>query len=173
MRFLFIMLTIVWLLFSWVCFSALRWQPPLPRPWHAEDALSRSDPARIDADIEEITQRLENPTLAEQERAWYCFQRAQCYWLKTYLQNSRLSQLTYLKLSLKDCFSALELVPDHPSYLYAAADLYHQMKDYAEAEKYYQKVLKIRPDYALAYRRYHEMLEEMGQKEDEKKPGND
>jgi len=162
------MLTVVWLLFSWVCFNALRWQPPFSRPWHADEALSRSSPERIDLDIEELTQRLENPTLANQERAWYCFQRAQRYWLKTYLQNSRLHQLTYLKLSLKDCFSALELVPDQPTYLYAVADLYHQMKDYAEAEKYYKKVLKIRPDYALAYRRYQEMQEEMDRKKDEK-----
>ncbi len=166
MRFLYIMLACVWLVFSWVCFDALRWQPPFPPPWHAEEALNESNTVNLEAEIEKITYFLENEEIRyhmpKRERARFHFNRARFYWLLSYHQNSRKAQMAYLQRALKDCLSTVELLPDDPIYLYSVADIYHQMKEYEQAEEYYKKSLAIEPNEGIVRRRYQELQEEMG-----------
>ena len=105
------------------------------------------------------------------------YQLARYYWLDTYLERSYIKQNGYLKKSLNELKSALYYLysartqlkianlnePDEVVYLYSIADIYHQLKDYVEAEKYYLKALRMSPVLdPRIYRRYNEMLAESG-----------
>jgi len=162
MRFLFTTLTIIWLVFGWICYRALQPEPPVPVPWHAAQALQSTTPERIENDIARDSLMLSADNMTTIERAKIHYFLAKSYWMKTYLQDTRIKQVACLELSLRECLAALKYFPEDPLILYSTADLYHQLKKYDEAKPYYDKALKLEPDNPHFLRRYYEMLEESG-----------
>ncbi len=146
MRFLFTILAVIWVLFSWVCFNALRWQPPLPRPQRLEQVLHYIDLNELDTSIEKLSIKLESKKITPRLRALYLFDRAKRYWLKTYIQNSRVAQQTYFKLALKDAHSAAAAETDNPAYFAFLTDLYFQMQKNDKANEFFNKTKKRLPD---------------------------
>ena len=187
MRFLLVMLTVVWLLFGWVCYDSIRWREPLEIPWHAAGALEEEKrrTERFGLPVEEFIERetirwtvvINDPNVDAMTLSKAHYQLARYYWLDTYLERSYIKQTGYLKKSLNELKSALYYLysartqlkianlnePDEVVYLYSIADIYHQLKDYVEAEKYYLKALRMSPVLdPRIYRRYNEMLAESG-----------
>lgn len=196
MRFLYIMLSTVWLSFIWVCYLAIQPQDPIQPPWHVIGSLQfdiflsqqlNRDPHRLIDDrimryqydltqlqihLESIHQEYRekfkfryNPTRGSLEdtlRAFIHFQIATEYWKKAYLQETKTKQMAFLRLSLNEVKQCLNLVPDSPHYVYCAADLYHQLREYKNAEPYYLQSLRMDPTDQLALRRYYEFIEESG-----------
>lgn len=158
MRFLYVMLSAVWLLYAWVCFEALRWQPPIPIPWHAAAALQDTTPERVNARMEEARMLLGAGDLTGFQRASAHYQLATAYWMKAYLQDSRRKQLTYLRLSLRECEKALEMMPNSTHIKYSIADLHHQMHNFGKAERIYQEVLEEEPNNPRYRQRYEDLL---------------
>lgn len=159
MRFLFIVLSTIWLMFGWVSFDAMRYRPPMPPPWNAANLLEKYTPSQIDNDIDLYTYVLRDTSFSHEQMANLHYNLAQAYWLKTYLQPSRTEQNALLKAALSECFSALKYAPNSPHLVYAIADLYHQLKDFDKAETYYRKALMLN-DNAHVNRRYQEMIRE-------------
>lgn len=187
MRFLLIMLTMVWLLFGWVCYDSVRWREPLEIPWHAEEALEEESrrAERFRLTVEESIERelvrwtlvINDPNADGVTLSQAHYQFGRCYWLSAYLQRSYIKQTAYLKKSLDELQSALRYLydtriqlkipnlneSDEIFFLYCIADLHHQLKEYEEAEKYYLKALRMSPSPdPRIYRRYNEMLAESG-----------
>lgn len=161
MRFLFIMLSIIWLLFAWVSFEALRWRPPLQPPEHAKQALQNFNPKFSDQEKHQMLYLLSADDLPDSVRAKAHFRLAYIYWVETYLKKSHAEQLFFLQTSLDHCLKAASIIPDNVSYIYSIADLYHQMKEFDLAEKYYKKAIGIDPYYEQAVMRYNQLKEEM------------
>ena len=166
MRFLFGLLSTVWLLFGWVCYSALQIEPPAPPPWHAAKDLQRVSPDTLERDIARYSLLLGSENLSGEHRAYTHSTLATCYWLKTYFQDSRVRQIACLELSLRECFAVLQCKPEHPKFLantyYRIADLNQQLKRYNLTNEYYLKALKLDPKDFLIKTRYNDFLKETG-----------
>ncbi len=164
MRFLFSILSITWLLFGWVSFEAMRWRPPSPPPFHAEQALHSITHEELESQKKYWQTLLNEYQLSNMDRESVHFQLATLYWIETYMMRSRPQQLQMLQKSLNHCFQALELStqgPNHSNYLYSIADLYHQMHEYKQAENYYIRALSQNPNHKLARIRYYDLKKEM------------
>ncbi|RJP33338.1 MAG: hypothetical protein C4527_04615 [Candidatus Omnitrophota bacterium] len=168
MKFLFGMLSVIWLVFGWGCYIALRWEPTMKPPWHIEAKLNEIPADLLEDRIEFARIRLQSEDITEMQRAYVHAALAGEYLLKAYKQQSKKLQTAYLKLSLQHSLSALTLIPDHPNFMYQAADIYHQLKEYGMAELLYAGALKLDPNNALIRRRYHDMVNEMDELEEAK-----
>ena len=164
MKFLYTMLSVVWLIYGWVCYQAMQWEPPYPIPWHAARDLQKTNPTKLQKDMETYRLYLNMEDLTTFQRTNTLFNLAICHWLTAYLQDSRQKQVAYLKMSLKECRDALAIVPDSAHFTYCIADLYHQMQEYEKAEHYYIEAISAAPDESLYRQRYHEMLDERAEK---------
>lgn len=153
-------------------------------PWHAEIQIKRiAETARakrvdpetiVDRDITDYKEYLAQSTLKSDERADSHAILARSYWLKAYLQSTYVRQNSCLQLSLNEMLYALDYYESQQfssdklinekiaQYEYNAADLYHQLKDYFTAEKYYLKAMKRLPGNPMFYRRYTDMIQESG-----------
>lgn len=154
MRFLFIILSIIWLIYGWVAIASMQWSPPQPPPPHAEAALQQYDKDQLINQREKISRILETTQLDENTAAEMHFQLAYAHWLLAYHQDSRTAQMQSLQKSLNHCVEAAEIVPGNPSYVYSIADLYHQMGEYEMAETYYKEALQLDPEFERARERY-------------------
>lgn len=68
------------------------------------------------------------------------------------------SQLGLLEASLHYYTEAFTRDEQNTNTLFALATLYHKLKQYSDAKKYYQKLLKIAPDYKSATSNYLAMI---------------
>lgn len=184
MRFLQIMLSIIWISFAWLCYSAVQWREPIRPPWHVESSLEniiekarekRINPEGvIDNDIAEYKFYISQTAIKGDERADAHAILSRSYWLKAYLQQSYLKQKSYLQLALNEMIYALDYYKSREfssdrvisqkiaQYEYNTADLYHQLKQYPEAEKFYLQAMRRLPGNPIFYRRYTDMIEESG-----------
>ncbi len=160
MRILIGILSTIWLLFGMVCYSALQPEPAAPPPWHAKQILRSVDLDRIDERIQQNIFILGSQKMTKYQRAGYYFSLARQYWLKSYMQQTRLQQTTYLRLALQQCLHAVKYNPDMPWFKYMAGDLFHQLGDFDNAEQYYVQALKIYPDEPQFRRRYYQLKED-------------
>jgi len=161
MRFLFIILSIVWIVYGWVAIASMQWRPPQPPPPHAEAALQQHKEDQLINQREQLSHIIETTQLDENTAAQMHFQLAYAWWLLAYHQDSRTAQLQSLQKSLKHCMEAAEIVPDNPSYVYSIADLYHQMGEYEIAETHYKEALRLDPEFDRARQRYKDLKREM------------
>ncbi len=184
MRFLQIMLSVIWLSFGWLCYSAVQWQKPMEPPWHAKQPIEQifkdarklgtSAEKLLDHDILQYKNRLAESDLDGAERADEHAILAQRYWIRAYLQKTYVRQVSYLQLSLNEMMYALvyylgqQYTDDRyvnakiAQYHYNVADLYHQLKEYEKAEPYYLEAMRRLPGNPHFFRRYFEMVEESG-----------
>ncbi len=169
MRFLFGMLSFIWFAFVWECYLALSWEKPLPIPWHIEQNLQNTSEEFIDKSIMYAEVRLQSEEVDSIQRAHTHDALAIQYWMKAYQQDSRKTQIAYLKLALQQALSALSIMPEKPAFIYRSADSYHQLHQYEKALVLYEKALKFDPENPLVRRRYYELLDDMGQNGDEVK----
>jgi len=182
MRFLQIMLSLIWLCFAWLCYSAMQWKEPMPPPWHVESNLTKNaerahgqriDPEEsIDRDIADYKSYLSNPSIEGDELADAHAILSRSYWLKAYLQQTYVRQESYLQLALKEMRFALAYYQNQEfsgdpimnqkiaQYEYNTADLLHQLKRYKEAEHYYLNAMRRLPGNPIFYRRYTDLIEE-------------
>ena len=184
MRFLQFMLTVIWLSFGWLCFSALHWQKPMEPPWHAVPMLEKlnSEAQNRNGNAEEylnniITKHkfyLTQSDITGGERANTNYRLARNYWLLAYQQTSYVKQTAYLELAINELMLSLNYWSSQEfqsrPYIsrqiaeneYGVADLHLQLKEYDKAEIYFLKAMKRAPGNSLYFDRYKNLLEESG-----------
>ncbi len=117
MRLLMFILTLAWLVFGWFCYNAIHWKKPMEVPWHVADQLQIYTPELIEAKIANSLITLSRGTnLPAIEKAHYHFELAQGFWLKAFIQKSRVHQITFLNRSLYEIQAALRLYPQESDY---------------------------------------------------------
>lgn len=157
MKFLYVMLSTIWVLYSWVCYDALLWKPPLIMPDHVREILDRRSLQDIETGIQKAKLFLDSPNLTDFQKADAHRELATAYWLKAFFQDSRKKQFAYLKLSVKELFILMDVAPDWKQVNGWMADVYHIMGEYETADKYYKEARKYFPSNDFFRMRHREM----------------
>lgn len=157
MKFLYIMLSTVWGLYSWVCYDALLWKPPLMMPEHVREILANRSLQDIELGIQKTKMFLDSPNLTIFQKTDAHRELATAYWLKAFFQDSRKKQFAYLKLSVKELHTLMDTAPDWKQVHGWMADVLHIMGDYEAADGYYREARRYFPDNNFFRMRHREM----------------
>ena len=182
MRFLQAMLSVIWLMFGWLCYSAVQWQEPMKAPWHVIQPLEQLTQEAgkmgmdaeelLDRDIKEYSSHIQK--YKEAYRADLNATLGRCYWLKAYLKDRYVLQKSYLQLAINHMMFALQYYSEQEyssdrrinaiiaQYNYNVADLFHQLREYETAEAYYLEAMRRLPGQPTYFHRYSELIEESG-----------
>ncbi|MDP8246465.1 MAG: hypothetical protein P9L94_20455 [Candidatus Hinthialibacter antarcticus] len=144
MKFLYALLTIVWLSYGWACFQSMRWEPPRPAPRYYARYLQQSTDEVIDRDINERRLVLSADNLSLRDRSRERYQLSFLYLLKAFHQSNHSSQQAFFDKALEEALAALKPFPDDwPSFWMRAAEIYGLKDDWDNADEYYRQALEI------------------------------
>ncbi len=157
MKFLYVMLSSIWVSYSWVCYDALQWKPPFEMPPHVREILETRSQEDIERGIRQAQLYLDSAKLTNFQRAEAKRDLATGYWLKAFFQDSRKTQSAYLHLSIQELEDYMKIVPGHKKANGWMADVYHILQDYETADRYYKEARKHHPEDRFFRIRHREM----------------
>ncbi|MBI1388041.1 MAG: hypothetical protein GC154_06295 [bacterium] len=141
MRFLYVILGVIWLVFGWTCVEALRWEKPLPTPVFILSEVRSASKETINQEIEQLDALLSSQSSDLRERSVTYLQLGDKYFVKAFLFDNRNAQIPFLKLSVEKYQEALRLSPNQPILFLRLADAYALLGVRDKAEDYYAKTI--------------------------------
>lgn len=141
MRFLYCMLTLIWIAFAWVSFQALNWEGPYQTPRYLLMRLEHTSPEELNEHIQKLKTIITMDSLPVMERAHAEYLIADCYWMKTFLSTLRPQQDAYLKYAIDHCEKAIQYKPDGVSYLLLRGRIHELQGNPDDAESFYNRAL--------------------------------
>lgn len=157
MKFLYVMLSTIWVMYTWVCYDALQWKPPLIMPDHVREILDRRTQDEVETSIMKAKLYIDSVNLTDFQKAEAHRELATGYWLNAFFQDTRKKQFVYLKLSIKELETLLNIDPERKQANGWMADVYHIMGQYEIADKFYKEARKFFPQNKFFRERHREM----------------
>lgn len=157
MKFLYLMLSTIWVMYSWVCYEALQWKPPLIMPDHVREILDHRTQDDVETGIMKAKLYIDSASLTDFQKKEAHRELATGYWLNAFFQDSRKKQFAFLKLSVKELKLLLKIDPNRPDVNGWLADVYHIMGEYELADEYYKVARKYYPQNEFFRDRHREL----------------